>query len=366
MDSDSDSDASHVSATPPRDPFPPPPPKPPQPPPPPRRLPPVSRKVSSPSSRSKKPKAPTQPPPDHHSEEAPGPSSSSLPSPLFTNLPFRICEPSTPSGFSSSVSSVFRLRRASLTSEEKLKSDGVDYAPDSPQIVATAPPKSIVRRKPPNLITDTINSPPMKAPVFRSSGGGEGNFVKLNLNGKRGKKFPSKYKGTSKSSSKYAYRGKRYKKSEANGEGETLLEEESDLQKLREEEDNGFISSVEDVILAVKTEASDENLKKLLNLVYGYDSFRDGQLQAIKMVLGGSSTMLVLPTGAGKSLCYQIPAMILPGITLVVSPLVSLMIDQLKHLPSIIKGGLLSSSQVCVKDYFLLLVLLSGGSFYSL
>uniref|UniRef100_A0A1J3EA21 DNA 3'-5' helicase n=2 Tax=Noccaea caerulescens TaxID=107243 RepID=A0A1J3EA21_NOCCA len=343
MDSDSDSDGSHVSATPPRDPFPPPPLKISQPPPPP-----VSRKVASSSSRLK-PIATKQPqqPPDH-SEEAPVPSSSSLPSPLFTNLPFRICEPSNlsqPTGFSSSVSSFYRLRRASLTSEEKstpeCQSDAVNCVPELPQVVMD-PPKS-VRRKPPNLITDSVASLPVKPTVFRS--GGEGNFVKLNLNGKRGKKFPSKYKGASKSRSKFAYRGKRYKKSEADGEGETLLEEESDLQKQREEEDNGFISSVEDAILAVKTEASDENLTKLLNLVYGYDSFRDGQLQAIKMVLGGSSTMLVLPTGAGKSLCYQIPAMIIPGITLVVSPLVSLMIDQLKHLPSVIKGGLLSSSQ---------------------
>ncbi|KFK44663.1 hypothetical protein AALP_AA1G287700 [Arabis alpina] len=336
--SDSDSDASHVSATPPRDSFPPPPPQPP-----PRRLPPVSRKVASPS---KKPKAPTQPPPNPHSQEPPLPSSSSPPrSPLFTNLPFRICEPSNSTGFSSSLSSFSRLYRASLTpSEEKLKSESINFAPEPDDTVAIAPPKSVIRRKPPNLITDTINLPPVKAPVIRRNGGSEGNFVKLNLNGKRGKKFPSKYKGVSKSSSKYAYR-KRYKKVEVNGEGESLLEEESDLQKLREEEDNGFVSSVEEAILEVKNEVSDESLTKLLNLVYGYDSFRDGQLQAIKMVIGGSSTMLVLPTGAGKSLCYQIPAMILPGITLVVSPLVSLMIDQLKHLPSVIKGGLLSSSQ---------------------
>lgn len=336
MDSDSDSDGSHVSATPPRDSFPPPPQ---------RKTPPLSRKITSSSSHSKL-KASTQPPP----QEAPTPSSSPPapppPTPLFTNLPFRICE-SKPAAFSSSTSSFSRLRsRASLNSDEKLKSDGVDFVPEPPQVEVIAPPKS-VRRKPPNLITDTVTSPPVKPPVFRSSGNGEGNFVKLNLNGKRGKKFPSKYKGVSKSRSNYAFRGKRYKKKEANGEGESLLEEESDLQKQREEEDNGFISLIEDAILAVKTEASDENLTKLLNLVYGYDSFRDGQLQAIKMVIGGSSTMLVLPTGAGKSLCYQIPAMILPGITLVVSPLVSLMIDQLKHLPSIIKGGLLSSSQVC-------------------
>jgi ATP-dependent DNA helicase Q4 len=56
--------------------------------------------------------------------------------------------------------------------------------------------------------------------------------------------------------------------------------------------------------------------------------------------------MLVLPTGAGKSLCYQIPATVFSGVTLVVSPLVALMIDQLKQLPPVIQGGLLCSSQV--------------------
>ncbi|KAL5552486.1 hypothetical protein UlMin_039887, partial [Ulmus minor] len=80
-------------------------------------------------------------------------------------------------------------------------------------------------------------------------------------------------------------------------------------------------------------------------LTHGHDSFRDGQLEAIKMVLAGKSSMLVLPTGTGKSLCYQLPAIILPGITLVVSPLVALMIDQQKQLPPMIQGGLLSSSQ---------------------
>ncbi|RID53436.1 hypothetical protein BRARA_G00828 [Brassica rapa] len=344
MESDSDSDGSHISATPPRDPFPPPPPKPPQPPPP-RQVPPVSRKAPSSSSSSSrsKPKAHTHPQPPDHSEAAPLPSSYPPPPSLFTDLPFRICEPSNrsqPAGSSSSVSSFYRLPRASPASGDTSKSESQSSSVN--HVLPELPHVPVVRRKPPNLITDSITSQPVKAPVvFRS--GGEGNFVKLNLNGKRGKKFPSKYKSASKSRSKFAYRGKRYKKSEANGEeeeGETWLDEESDLQR-----DNGFISSVEEAVLAVKAEASDENLTKLLSLVYGYESFRDGQLQAIKMVLSGSSTMLVLPTGAGKSLCYQIPAMILPGITLVVSPLVSLMIDQLKHLPSVIKGGLLSSSQ---------------------
>ncbi|KAJ4894723.1 ATP-dependent DNA helicase Q-like 5 [Raphanus sativus] len=328
MDSDSDSDGSHISATPPRDPFPPPPP--------PKQVP---RQVPPSSSSGTKPKAHTQRQPGDHSEEAPVPSSSHPPPPppsLFTeNLPFRICETSNRSK-PASFSSFNRLTRASEEIESKSDSQLSEVNHVLPQL----PPPKLVRRKPPNLITDSITSQPVKAPVvFRS--GGEGNFVKLNLNGKRGKKFPSKYK---KSASKY--RGKRYKKSEAGGEGETWLEEESDLQREEDEaSDDGFISSVDDAVLAVKTDASDENLTKLLSLVFGYDSFRDGQLQAIKMVLAGSSTMLVLPTGAGKSLCYQIPAVVLPGITLVVSPLVSLMIDQLKHLPSVVKGGLLSSSQ---------------------
>lgn len=107
---------------------------------------------------------------------------------------------------------------------------------------------------------------------------------------------------------------------------------------------------IEEAVLAARNDRSDEDLGRLLNVMYGYDSFRDGQLEAIKMVLEGKSTMLVLPTGAGKSLCYQIPAVILPGITLVVSPLVALMIDQLKQLPPVIQGGLLCSSQVISYD----------------
>ena len=103
---------------------------------------------------------------------------------------------------------------------------------------------------------------------------------------------------------------------------------------------------VEEAVSAARDEPSDENLVNLLRLVYGYDCFRDGQVEAIKMVLAGKSTMLILPTGAGKSLCYQLPALILPGVTLVVSPLVALMIDQLRQLPPVIKGGLISSSQV--------------------
>ena len=72
--------------------------------------------------------------------------------------------------------------------------------------------------------------------------------------------------------------------------------------------------------------------QKVLKNYYGYDSFRDGQAEVISAILDGRDVMGVMPTGAGKSLCFQIPAVILPGITLIVSPLISLMRDQVQAL----------------------------------
>lgn len=72
--------------------------------------------------------------------------------------------------------------------------------------------------------------------------------------------------------------------------------------------------------------------KEALKAVFGYDSFRQGQESVINAILEGRDILAVMPTGAGKSLCYQVPAMLLSGITLVISPLISLMQDQVKAL----------------------------------
>ena len=72
---------------------------------------------------------------------------------------------------------------------------------------------------------------------------------------------------------------------------------------------------------------SDASLTALLKKHFGYKAFRPGQLQVIKSVLSGNDTLAVMPTGGGKSLCCQIPALVFKGITIVVSPLIALMQD---------------------------------------
>ena len=74
------------------------------------------------------------------------------------------------------------------------------------------------------------------------------------------------------------------------------------------------------------------NAKETLKVFFGYDSFREGQEGIIESILEGRDGLAIMPTGAGKSICYQVPALMLSGITIVISPLISLMQDQVKAL----------------------------------
>ena len=89
----------------------------------------------------------------------------------------------------------------------------------------------------------------------------------------------------------------------------------------------------------------DQELHKILKKTFGYSTFRLEQLNIINSVLDGHDTLAIMPTGGGKSLCYQVPALYLEGITLVISPLISLMQDQVANLKETgVKAVFLNSS----------------------
>ena len=91
--------------------------------------------------------------------------------------------------------------------------------------------------------------------------------------------------------------------------------------------------------------------EQALKILLGYDSFRAGQKSVIDSILAGRDAFAVMPTGAGKSVCYQIPAVLLPGITLVISPLISLMQDQVKALNEAGVQAAFINSSLSEKDY---------------
>ena len=72
--------------------------------------------------------------------------------------------------------------------------------------------------------------------------------------------------------------------------------------------------------------------QRILRDVFGYSSFRPGQEEVLAALLAGDNVLVVMPTGSGKSLCFQIPALVRGGLTVVVSPLVALMEDQVAAL----------------------------------
>ncbi|KAL5552564.1 hypothetical protein UlMin_039965 [Ulmus minor] len=346
MDSDSDSDGSHISATPPRDLKPSSPPQ----------TPPSLSRHSLFSSYT--PRTPASSSRAKLISQPKRRSSKSAAKPIFSDPtppedPLPIFSPALPFPIRS-LPSDQDARLVSTPSRRFPRSQSCDClaAEFRDEEVVSSRYSQKVAKKHSNLIGGNV--PMLAAKLWKC--GGEGNF------GRRGN---SNYSG-----------GRRfYKRKEKNlraegGEETANVFKEDGLvvdttrhlnQKQERKKANFDGDLIEEAIQAAKSEPSDDNLAKLLRLTHGFDSFRDGQLEAIKMVLARKSSMLVLPTGAGKSFCYQLPAMILAGITLVVSPLVALMIDQLKQLPPMIQGGLLSSSQT-PKDVFETRLLIQQGT----
>ncbi len=95
--------------------------------------------------------------------------------------------------------------------------------------------------------------------------------------------------------------------------------------------------------------------EEALKTYFGYDTFRGGQEAVIDALLSGRDVMAVMPTGAGKSVCYQVPALLLPGITIVVSPLVSLMRDQVTALVQMGVPAAYLNSSLTFRQYLLAL-----------
>ena len=90
---------------------------------------------------------------------------------------------------------------------------------------------------------------------------------------------------------------------------------------------------------------SDAALAQLRH-VFGYDSFRGEQAQVVAHVAGGGDALVLMPTGGGKSLCYQLPALLRDGTAIVVSPLIALMQDQVEALRQLgVRAAFLNSSQ---------------------
>ena len=91
---------------------------------------------------------------------------------------------------------------------------------------------------------------------------------------------------------------------------------------------------------------SDPRAQEVLQRVFGYESFRGEQQAIVDQLIGGGDALVLMPTGGGKSLCYQIPALVRDGVGVVVSPLIALMQDQVDALAEVgVRAAFLNSTQ---------------------
>lgn len=106
-----------------------------------------------------------------------------------------------------------------------------------------------------------------------------------------------------------------------------------------------------------------KNKYELLKEYFGYDTYREGQEKVIDSILSGRDVLGIMPTGAGKSVCYQIPALMMSGITLVISPLISLMQDQVAALNQVGIHAAYLNSSLTYNQYLTALKYARGGRY---
>src|SRR3954469_25703336 len=93
-----------------------------------------------------------------------------------------------------------------------------------------------------------------------------------------------------------------------------------------------FVPETEDILEEPSGAPAIHDAREALRRHFGFREFLDGQEAVISAVLAGQDVMIVMPTGGGKSLCYQLPAMVMDGVSMIVSPLIALMKDQVDAL----------------------------------
>ena len=132
-------------------------------------------------------------------------------------------------------------------------------------------------------------------------------------------------------------------------------------------EDNELVEEVPNIVAETITNKENtltfKSKESILKSVFGFDSFRENQEKIIDEILSGNNILSIMPTGSGKSLCYQIPAILLEGVTIVISPLISLMEDQILKLRNVGVECAFINSTLSDEEYFKIKKEIIGGKY---